>query len=58
MNWPNVSGAPRYFFAQGTNRGDSSKICIKYATGTSHKIFKSTRITPPLNINHVFLYSD
>jgi hypothetical protein len=47
MNWPNVSGAPRYFFAQGTNRGDSSKICIKYATGTSHKIFKSTRITPP-----------
>jgi hypothetical protein len=45
-NCPNVSGAPIYLIAQGTKRGVSSKICIKYATGTSHKIVKSIIRSP------------
>jgi len=45
-NCPNVSGAPIYLMAHGTKRGVSSKICTKYATGTSHKIVKSIIISP------------
>ena len=33
---------------QGTNLGDSSNICIKYAKGTNQRIFKSINLFPPL----------